>query len=120
MPSVGPETLSGTVNNIPRAGWVQDFFHGVAEISAEGGKNLPGGGEKIVRTPFSSAFFGFSTQHCYSDVDPDLVRSGFNWVHGSGSGSRGIKSLKKLREKQSLTNKIIFFFGGNYIFQVCT
>ena len=48
-----------------------------------------------------------------SDVGP--FGSGFIWVRGSGSGSRGIKSLIKWREKQSLTNtncfpqKIIFF-----------
>ena len=34
-----------------------------------------------------------------SDVDPDPV----------GSGSRGMKSLIKLRENQSLTNKNLFF-----------
>ena len=45
----------------------------------------------------------------FSDVDPDPV--------GSGSGSRGIQLLIKLREKQSLTNKNLFF-AGNYIFQV--
>ena len=32
-------------------GRIQDFFQGVAEISSRGGKNLPGGGEKIVRYP---------------------------------------------------------------------
>ena len=37
-------------------------------------------------------------------MDPDLVRSTFIWVRGSGS--RGIK----LSEKQSLTNKFLGFF----------
>ena len=47
-----------------------------------------------------------------SDVEP--VGSAFIWVRGSGSGSRGIK----LREEQSLTNKLLcFFFVENYIFQ---
>ena len=49
-------------------------------------------------------------------MDPDPVGSGFIWVRGSGSGSRGMKSLIKLREKQSLTNKNLFF-AGNYIFK---
>ena len=54
-----------------------------------------------------------------SDVDPDPVRSGFIWVRGSDpdpdsesgsrSGSRGMKSLIKCREKKSLTNKNLFF-----------
>ena len=42
-----------------------------------------------------------------SDVNPDLVGSGFIWVRGSGS--RGIKSLIKWREKLSLTNKNLSF-----------
>ena len=46
--------------------------------------------------------------------------SGFIWVRGSGSGSTGVKSLIKWRGKQSLTNKNLFFFAGNYIFQVWT
>ena len=41
-----------------------------------------------------------------SDMDPDPVGSAFIWVRGSGSGSRGIK----LREKQSLTKKVSYFF----------
>ena len=40
-------------------------------------------------------------------MDPDPVGSGFIWVRGSGS--RGIKSLIKSREKQSLSNKNLFF-----------
>ena len=46
-----------------------------------------------------------------SDVDPDPDPD-----PDSESGSRGIKSLIKRREKQSLTNKI-FNFAGNYMFQ---
>ena len=36
-----------------------------------------------------------------SDVDSDPVGSGFMWVRGSGSGSRGMKSLIKLRESRA-------------------
>ena len=42
----------------------QDLFQGVAEISSEGGENLPGGGENIARYPISLSVFCFSTQHC--------------------------------------------------------
>ena len=56
-----------------------------------------------------------------SDVDPDPDSFGsVDPDSESGSGSRGIKSLIKWREKQSLTNNNIFVFAGNYIFQVWT
>ena len=51
-----------------------------------------------------------------SDVDPDPDSE--SGSESSESGSRGMKSLIKLGEKQSLTNKKLFFFAGNYIFQV--
>ena len=56
--------------------------------------------------------------YLFSDVDLDS----FPWIRirilnpGSKSGSRGVKSLIKLREKQSLTNKNIFFFRRNLYF----
>ena len=43
-----------------RQGRFQDFFQGVAEISSEGGENLPGGGEKKLAAPPSpQRFFAF-------------------------------------------------------------
>ena len=41
---------------IPSQGRFQDFFQGVAEISSEGGKNLPGGCEKNLAAPPSPQF----------------------------------------------------------------
>ena len=45
----------------------------------------------------------------YSDVDPDPVGSTFIWIQIHGY---------KIKGKQSLTNKFMGFFLGNYIFQV--
>ena len=45
-------------------------------------------------------------------MDQDPVGSAFIWVRGSGSGSSG----KKLREKQSLTNKFFGFFDRKLYF----
>ena len=59
--SISPDNLSAD-ELCPVQGRFQDFFQGVAEMSSGSGENLPGGGEKIARSPPFSVFC-FFTQH---------------------------------------------------------
>ena len=70
---------------------------------------------------FSNFHFKFSHVPKTSDVGPDPVGSRFIWVRVSGS--RGIKSLIKWSEKQSLTMKPFFrrklYFSSLNLKKVC-